>query len=204
MPGDELRMAFVLAAQTPSSRAEESGSRPPSVKHRSDEVRGAEAWRHRHLEREWFAHTDGRILDIMMSRSARRTRRRRSSRWDNWQNHVFAKTNGANCPAVRKVPDCSTYRPLVLQAMGQASLATRGLRAKFGGCGPGFGLPEVPRVLQRAWGIVFFYVSAIDRIPQALVTDPYGANGDFLTCDFDCAARLFEKRPVPTVRFDAP
>ena len=39
---------------------------------------------------------------------------------------------------------------------GQASLATRGLRAKFGGCGPGFGLPEVPRVLQRAWGVVFF------------------------------------------------
>src|SRR5215469_2571314 len=101
MPGDELRMAFVLASQTPSSRAEESGSRPPSVKHRSDEVRGAEAWRHRHLEREWFAHTDGRILDNMMSRSARRTRRRGSSRWDNWHNHVFAKTNGANCPAVR-------------------------------------------------------------------------------------------------------
>jgi len=117
MPGDELRMAFVLASQTPSSRAEESGSRPPSVKHRSDEVRGAEAWRHRHLEREWFAHTDGRILDIMMSRSARRTRRRRSSRWDNRHNHVLAKTNGANCPAVRKVPNCSTYRPLVLQAM---------------------------------------------------------------------------------------
>src|SRR5215469_15165345 len=129
MPGDELRMAFVLAAQTPSSRAGESGSRPPSVKHRSDEVRGAEAWRHRHLEREWFAHTDGRILDIMMSRSARRTRRRRSSRWDNWQNHVFAN---------------------------EASLATRELRAKFGCCGPGFGLPEVSRVLQRAWGIVFF------------------------------------------------
>ena len=120
MPGDELRMAFVLASQTPSSRAEESGSRPPSVKHRSDEVRGAGAWRHRHLEREWFAHTDGRILDIMMSRSARRTRRRRSSRWDNRHNHVLAKTNGANCPAVRKVPNCSTYRPLVLQAMGQA------------------------------------------------------------------------------------
>src|SRR5215469_8878712 len=118
MPGDELRMAFVLASQTPSSRAEESGSRPPSVKHRSDEVRGAEAWRHRHLEREWFAHTDGRILDIIMSRSARRTRRRRSSRWDNWQNHVFAKTNGANCPQF--VQNCSTYRPLVLQAMGQA------------------------------------------------------------------------------------
>src|SRR5215469_13005734 len=156
MPGDELRMAFVLAAQTPSSRAEESGSRPPSVKHRSDEVRGAEAWRHRHLEREWFAHTDGRILDIMMSRSARRTRRRRSSRWDNWQNHVFAKTNGANCPAVR--PEL-----LYLQATGtpgdgssEAELATRGLRAKFGGCGPGFGLPEVSRVLQRTWGIVFF------------------------------------------------
>ena len=73
MPGDELRMAFVLASQTPSSRAEESGSRPPSMKHRSDEVRGAGAWRHRHLEREWFAHTDGRMLDIMMSRSARRT-----------------------------------------------------------------------------------------------------------------------------------
>src|SRR5215472_6943496 len=32
-------------------------------------------------------------------------------------NHVLAKTNGANCPAVRKVPNCSTYRPLVLQAM---------------------------------------------------------------------------------------
>jgi len=42
------------------------------------------------------------------------------------------------------------------RGVGQASLATRGLRAKFGGCGPGFGLPEVPRVLQRAWGIVFF------------------------------------------------
>src|SRR5215469_8464641 len=80
MPGDELRMAFVLASQTPSSRAEESGSRPPSVKHRSDEVRGAGAWRHRHLEREWFAHTDGHMLDIMMSRSARRTRRRRGHR----------------------------------------------------------------------------------------------------------------------------
>ena len=110
MPGDELRMAFVLASQTPSSRAEESGSRPPSMKHRSDEVRGAGAWRHRHLEKVWFAHTDARMPDIMMSRSARRTRRRRSSRWDNWHNHVFAKTNGANCPAVRKVPNCSTYR----------------------------------------------------------------------------------------------
>src|SRR5215469_14375296 len=73
IPGDELRMAFVLASQTPSTRAEESGSRPPSVKHRSDEVRGAGAWRHRHLERVWFAHTDGRILDIMMSRSAENT-----------------------------------------------------------------------------------------------------------------------------------
>ena len=72
MPGDELRMAFVLASQTPSSRAEESGSRPLSVKHRSDEVRSAGAWRHRHLEREWFAHTDGHMLDIMMSRSARK------------------------------------------------------------------------------------------------------------------------------------
>ena len=110
MPGDELRMAFVLASQTPSSRAEESGSRPPSMKHRSDEVRGAGAWRHRHLEKVWFAHTDARMPDIMMSRSARRTRRRRSSSWDNRHNHVFAKTNGANCPAVRKVPNCSTYR----------------------------------------------------------------------------------------------
>src|SRR5215469_2836376 len=118
MPGDELRMAFVLAAQTPSSRAGESGSRPPSVKHRSDEVRGAEAWRHRHLEREWFAHTDGRMLDIMMSRSARRTRRRRSSRWDNRTIMSLPRRTGQIAPQF--VQNCSTYRPLVLQAMGQA------------------------------------------------------------------------------------
>src|SRR5215468_8671035 len=74
MPGGELRMAFVLASQTPSSRAEESGSPSPSVKHRSDEVRGAGALRHRHLERVWFAHTDDPILDIMMSRWRRNTR----------------------------------------------------------------------------------------------------------------------------------
>ena len=69
MPGDELRMAFVLASQTSSSRAEESGSRSPSVKHRSAEVRGAGALRHRHLERVWFAHIDDPILNIMVSRS---------------------------------------------------------------------------------------------------------------------------------------
>jgi hypothetical protein len=78
------------------------------------------------------------------------------------------------------------------------------LRAKFGGCDPRFGLPEVPRVLQRAWGIVFFYVSAIDGIPQALVSDPYGANGDYVACHFDCAAGVLKKRPVPTVSFHAP
>jgi hypothetical protein len=67
MPEGELRMAFVLASETPSRRAEESGSRSLSVKHRSDEVRGAEALRHRHLERVWFAHIDDPILNIMMS-----------------------------------------------------------------------------------------------------------------------------------------
>ena len=79
-----------------------------------------------------------------------------------------------------------------------------GLRDKFGGCGPGFRLSEVSRVLQRAWRVVFFQVCVIDGIPQALVSDPDGANGDFVACHLDCAAGLLKKRPVPTVWFHAP
>jgi hypothetical protein len=67
MAGGERRTAFVLASRTPSGPGGESDSRPPSAKRRTDGARGAAAWRHRHQEREWFAHIDDRILDIMMS-----------------------------------------------------------------------------------------------------------------------------------------
>ena len=69
MAEGELRTAFVLASRTPSGPGGESDSRPPSARRRTDGARGAAAWRHRHQEREWFAHIDDRILDIMMSRA---------------------------------------------------------------------------------------------------------------------------------------
>ena len=69
MAGGEPRTAFVLASRTPSGPGGESDSRPPSAKRRTDGARGAAAWRHRHQEREWFAHIDDRIVDIMMSRA---------------------------------------------------------------------------------------------------------------------------------------
>ena len=67
MAGGELRTAFVLASRTPSGPGGESDSRPPSAKRQTDGARGAAAWRHRHQEREWFAHIDDHVLDIMMS-----------------------------------------------------------------------------------------------------------------------------------------
>src|SRR5581483_191121 len=52
--------------------------------------------------------------------------------------------------------------------------------------------------------MVFLQVGATDRVLQALAPRLDGADGDFATGGLNGAARLFEERPVPALRFEAP
>jgi hypothetical protein len=73
---DEPRTAFDPASRSPSNPAVESGSPPPSGKRQIGESRGEATWRHPRQVKEWFAHTDDRKADIMMSSSIIRVTKR--------------------------------------------------------------------------------------------------------------------------------
>ena len=76
IPLDEPRTAFDPASRSPSNPAVESGSPPPSGKRQIGESRGEATWRHPRQVKEWFAHTDDRKADIMMSSSIIRVTKR--------------------------------------------------------------------------------------------------------------------------------
>jgi hypothetical protein len=80
----------------------------------------------------------------------------------------------------------------------------QGTRLKLNGRGSGFRASEILGILEGTCRVVLFQVSAVDGLPEALVSYMYGTNGDFVTCHLDSATRVLQKRSVPAVWLHAP
>src|SRR6266478_3531020 len=65
--------------------------------------------------------------------------------------------------------------------LGKEASMRQGTRLKLNGRGSGFRASEILGILEGTCRVVLFQVSAVDGIPEALVSYMYGTNGDFVT-----------------------
>src|SRR5260370_14207670 len=88
--------------------------------------------------------------------------------------------------------------------LGKEASMRQGTRLKLNGRRSGFRASEILGILEGTCRVVLFQVSAVDGIPEALVSYMYGTNADFVTCHLDSATSVLHKRSVPAVWLYAP
>src|SRR5436309_1958957 len=111
-----------------------------------------------------------------------------------------SSARGRACPEAR-----AATRPVTAASRGgRESVPKPSAGDQFRGRGPGLRSSEVPSVLDGPRALVFLQVGAVDRVLQSLAPRADGADGDLTPGELDGAAWLFEERPVPAARLQAP